>query len=409
MLSAASLILLAAGAGFDASEWKHRLDVTVPDGAQGYARAPLDRRFHERSLGLPGDLRVAGPTGAEIPSVVTGGTRSEPETLHPAVVNQVRTPDGAARFELDFGANPGRHDRIRLAWEELNFNRAVTIESSDRRDAWDVVKRGYLFDVMENGRRYTLQEAVYPASTRRYLRVTIEGWPEGMRWPTVEAYRDPFVAEPPDELGAVPLVAVDAAGRTQTAVEFESPFPPIEGLAMELSIDGGDLVRAVQVERLTARDGALWVCGGTVWRVGGQHGLSLLCPELSRGRHRLTLFNGDNPRARVTALRLTAPRRAVLFPVQGGGTYRIYTGGPGGPLPSYDLAAVLRRLDRLEPIDARPAEWHENPGYRAPQPPLTERARPYLTPVLAVAAAAIALAAVALMRRVAAEKNSAKG
>jgi len=131
--------------------------------------------------------------------------------------------------------------------------------------------------------------------------------------------------------------------------------------------------------------------------VGSQ--LSVSYPETTRRYLRLTVHNEDNPPLDIQDVEVYGFTRKLLFPAGPGGSYQLYYGNPRARAPTYDLERFLPYLETEGlPVAILEAQ-SDNPEFQAPRPPLSERL-PWLIPlVVGVAALAVGLLLLGVVRQ----------
>ena len=192
MLRAALALVLAAGGALgQMAEWRWQAEVEVKEGRE-FAALKLGRAMCERSESEFRDVRRVGPDGEE------GGWACADRTARNAgarrwhdanrLLNLVTTPAGALQFVAEARASEGPHHGVRLDVREPEFQRRVLVETGDDLRNCDVAARGSVVRLVVEGQRWS-QAVSYPASTRRYVRVTVEDWPDPKTWKAVEWIR----------------------------------------------------------------------------------------------------------------------------------------------------------------------------------------------------------------------------
>ena len=122
------------------------------------------------------DLRVV--RGAEeVPFVLeelSGSVRETP--VDARIINKAGLPSRATQLTLDAGVGT-EHSRVKLRMQGANFRHAMKVETSPDGKEWGVARQeAWLVDFDQDGRKFASLEADYPASTNRFVRVTVAGW-----------------------------------------------------------------------------------------------------------------------------------------------------------------------------------------------------------------------------------------
>jgi hypothetical protein len=391
-------------AEFAPEKWKYRKTILAPPGA-GLAAAALDREtFLGAQTGLA-DLRVV--RGAEeIPYLLETRTGASEAKSVAAVMLDKAAGAGAVSLVLEF-PRLARHSRIDLATKLRNFRVAATVEAGENRRDWELVKKATLFDFTEEDRSFSSLSITYPTSTRRYLRLRIEGFTDPEAVTRVTATE--VVEEPPEfvSFGAC-AAAAGGSDRPRTALHLcdlgEEGVPASQAV---FEIGAADRARgfhrAAEIE--ASADGKTWRAAGSgvLAKTADGEALTLPLPG-NTGRTprywRARLYHGDDRPIAVERIRFESFVRVLRFERSQPGEYRLYFGNPDANAPSYDLA---RRLGTGKPEAALatlgPRE--ANPDYREPAPPsrpFSERHPGLLTAVLAAAVLGLGTVAVRFLR-----------
>lgn len=406
LLSGLALVaeLAASSAQFDSKRWAHFTTVEAPAAASGYAEARLDAGAYRHTRSSLADLRVTTSSGEEVPYVLRERVPAAPARAEvlARMINRAVTPRGELQFVLDFGASKPLHNSLRLEWTETDFRRPLKLESSADRENWDLVKEAMLLDFRQDGLLFQTREVAYPESGQRYLRVTIGDWGDPSTLAAAASERRPVEQREYTEIASPvlrPSPAEPGEGKGDAAFRFELPFSIPSPLRLEILAESGEFVRQVEVQSRSREGRWLPACYGTIASVAGTVSNHLECSSPGSTELRLVVRNRDNTPIRVAGVRVLVPARSILFPVSASDLFRLYAGNPSAGPPQYDIESVLARSPRVEPVAARLAGWQVNPVYQPPPPPLSERMRDYLAPLLAAVVILIAVAAAFLIRQ----------
>ena len=382
-------------AAFDPGVWAYRREVRA-------AKAPfdvltLDASVYERSRARLDDLRLLR-SGNEVPYVLrklTGGRHEK--IVRPVITDRVAVPGLGVQAVLEVpGGTP--HNRIRIETNKTNFRQQVRIEASDDRKHWGIIRRdGMIFDVSARDQHASNTFVFYPDSTRRYLRVTVEGWnsPEALRSVSMS-----FVQNLPAEREVIadrpPAFTADSRIRS-SILELDFGFErPFDGIRFDVA--PGFFSRAVTLS--VSQDKKTWsrAAYGNVERTSRREELFVAVPEQWTRYVQVAVSNEDNPPLTFTRVQVEAVKRELIFPAERAGTYWLYSGNIRAQPARYDLRAVLP-LD----VGAVPATFgspEKNPDYRAPKPPVTERSPWLLSALLVVLIPALGAIAFRMLRQV---------
>ena len=375
--------------GLDTTRWQFQSSVQAPSGSAGIATVKLTREIYVQSRADLADLRVVSG-GEEIPYLIDARRGSvEFREIAPAVINQSVVPMRGLQLTLDLGAH-FKHSRVRLATTETNFKQKVRIETGEDGRSWAVAREdGYIFDFSKGDRHMALLTVDYPASTMRYVRVTVFGWMKtGAVRQVWAAYRNELLAErdvmdtiapqrseDPETKSSILLVDLKQAGVPYDRVRLES--------------QPSQYYRAAELE--TSKDGKDWrfAASGTIFQTANEPCAGLTFGERHERYLRLRIFNGDDKPIPVKNVVIEATVRLVKFALaSSAGQFYLFTGNPDAKAPAYDFAAVLAREAPQPEVRATLLTPSANPGYRPPPPPVkpwSERYPQLLYGTLAVA------------------------
>lgn len=411
MLRAALALVLAAGGALgQMTEWRWEGEVEVKEGAE-FAALKLGRAMYERSGSEFRDLRIVGPDGKEVGWTWAdrGAGGSGARRWHDAgrLLNLVTTPGGALQFVAEARRSEGPHHGVRLDVREPEFQRRVLVETGDDLRNWDVAARGSVVRLVVEGQKLESVRVSYPASTRRYVRMTVEDWPDPKTLVAVEVDSRVEVEQEWTVLGrleglkrseqrAHPEAPV-RVGRSEWA--FSMDLPPFHGGRLVVETPSALFARSATVG--SSADGEEWRESGSgmLYRAAGKESLEVELGRVYPRRMRLSLTEWDNPALEIAAVRLEAPVRRAVFPARVAGRYRVYLGKEGARMPDYDVGAVLARSAGVTPVAVEVGAWAENPEYVPPAKPVSER-WPWLLPgVLGLAVVVMGWWAWGLLRR----------
>jgi hypothetical protein len=397
-LAALASVLLSAA--FEAPRWQYRAPILVPAGA-AFSSVRLTPEILVHTAPNFEDVRLVR-NGEETPFVLVTRTGSIKESEVPAMLIDKEVSGDKLRFTLDAGSL-ARHSRIRIATPKQNFRQQVKLETSEDTRRWVSVRDdAWIFDFHRDGKSAELTTIDYPASTRRYLRVSIFGWND----PGLVSGASVFsrLVEPAERT-VIATVTPEKAGDSQTGkslytLDVKAQGMPHDGLVLET----GDSFfhRAVEVETSEDAKNWHWRTSGTIYRLPGESSLQLRYPETRDRYIRVRVFDHDNRPIAVRSARVEALNQYIHFYSQTEGNYWVYFGNTDAQTPSYDLPLILaRRSETPSPAAVGPVE--SNPEYQPPAPPRrpwTERYPALLYTILVLAVAGMGYAAFTLLRKV---------
>jgi hypothetical protein len=306
--------------------------------------------FREASPTLA-DLRIRDAHGGDVAYVVRRRERMATETTREAtMLDLVTTPDGSVRFTLEAGPGPLVHSRVRLVVREQarNFRVPVRVETSDDGRAWHVAREaGFVYRV--EGETKAADTAVsYPTSTARRIRVTV-GAEKGHPLPLAGAALVLAAAAEREE-ERVPAAIVErdeeSMRRVTRLVLDLRVRRPVDRL--ELDVAERNFHRVLLVEAGDDRKTWRWVGSAAISAIDTgvvrERLTSTRFPETATRYLRVTIQNLDDHPLRVTAARVFAVKRTVVFEATPGRAYVLDYGNPSAAAPRYDIARTLAYL-----------------------------------------------------------------
>jgi hypothetical protein len=127
--------------------------------------------------------------------------------------------------------------------------------------------------------------------------------------------------------------------------------------------------------------------------------LAVSYPETTVRYLRLTIHNGDDPPLPVTGVSARGVVRKLIFQAQPGAAYTLYYGNPAARFASYDLERILPYLDTDNLPQAQLGPQRANQPWAEREPAVSE-GLPWLIPAaVALAAVAVALLLVGVLRQ----------
>jgi hypothetical protein len=386
-----SLLLFSVPAiqALDTTQWPVQSVIQVPQGSAGIAAVKLTREIYVESRAGLADLRVV-TGGQEVPYLMdTRRGTVEFREIAPPVINQSVAPGRGLQLTLDLGAH-FKHSRIRLSTGETNFKQKVRIETGEDGHTWAIAREdGYIFDFSQGDRHIAVLTVDYPASTMRYVRVTVYGW---MKTDAVRqawaAYRNEIPAERDVMDTIIPQHSEDPETKSSLLlIDLKQAGVPYDRVRLES--EPSQYYRAAELE--TSKDGKEWriAARGTLFQTASEPNPGLTFGEHNERYLRLRIFNGDDRPIPVKRVVIEATVRFLKFALAAGaGPFYLLTGNPEAKAPAYDFAAVLAREAPQPEIRAVLLAPSAHPGYRPPPLPVkpwSERYPQMLYGTLAVA------------------------
>ncbi len=353
-----------AGADFELKDWSRWRAIKLEDqnAPASYVLVDLDGPVFNDSQTDLGDLRVIDQAGMEIPSkLVVERDESGEEERSVEMLDRSLDSRGTYRFTLDLGADPPRHNRLRLATPTRNFSRRVTIETGDDNRSWVVVRDdGYIFDFSRDTKaQFVLVD--YPVSTKRYLRVGILNRREA----PVEVSNASvfFSAERQARLAQWPVKAQSVAQDQKlraTVIRLDLGYSRLPVSRIELKTAKRNFHRHVEIEGSNrSEEGAqagreYWTSIGSgeifviqLDRIDRRH-LQIDLPETRYRFLRASVFNYDDQPVEFDGIGVYGYPRRLLFQREPGRSYRLFYGNPNASTPRYDLERLSPYLNLAE-------------------------------------------------------------
>ena len=397
------LALLAASLAFGdftPSAWQYRKPIH-PGEARAANSVRIDRDVYFIAREDLADLRVVHGV-EEVPYLIVTATAQVKETDIPATM-QNRAVTGTGVEAVMVFNNVVPHNRLTIQSGITNFRHKVQVYASLDGREWALIKKdAYLFDFTADEHHASLLTLDYPTSTRRFLKVVVEGAKDlailsgasvllreerPAIWQEIARFADPAPIED------------DKRHTTSYTLDFGAPGAPRDRIS--LTIADPAFHRSVATD--WSDDGKDWISDsfGTVYRTEGSESLQVPVGGRRARYLRVTLYHGDNRALKLTSVAVEAIARHLIFPSQATGDYWLYFGNPGARAASYDLAMVLAKETLDNAVNVAPEGRQENPGYKAPEPrvkPLSERYPGLLYGVLGLAVLGLGYFAVRFMQ-----------
>jgi hypothetical protein len=381
------LFCVSAAQALDTTRWQTQAAIQIPGGASGIAAVKLTRDIYVHSRPDLADLRVVRG-GEEVPYLMEVRRGAvEFREIEPAVVNQSVVLGRGLQCTLDLGTH-FQHSRIRISTGEINFRQKVRIETSNNLRSWAIARDdGYIFDFSQGDRHMALLTVDYPASTMRYVRVTVLGW---MKTTAIRQVWSAYRNERPAERDVMATVQPQRSEDRETKasvllVDLKQSGVPYDRIRMESG--PGYYFRAVELE--TSADAKDWrfLASGTIYQTDSENSSVVAVGERHDRYLRVRIFNQDDKPIPVNNIVLENTVRVLKFRIDEGPSF-IFTGNSDAKPPSYDLAPVLAREAPQPEVRADLLAAAANPWYRLPPPPVkpwSERYPQFLYGTLAVA------------------------
>ena len=395
------LACVLAYADFTPSAWQYRKPVLV--GQRPANSVSIDRDVYFIAREDLADLRIVHGVD-EVPYLIVAATSQVKEQNVPATMqDRAVTAEGVEAVMTFERVVP--HNRLTIQSGITNFRHKVQLFASADGREWALIKKdAYLFDFTADEHHASLLTLDYPTSTRRFLKVVIEGAKDAAilsgasvllreerlaGWQEIAKFPDPSPIE--DEK------------RHATSYDFDFGAPGAPRDRVLLTITDPAFHRSVSTEWSdNAKD---WISDsfGTVYRTEGSESLQVPTGQRRARYLRLTLYHGDDKPLQLKSVTVEAIARNIIFPSQSAGDYWLYFGNPNARTPSYDLPLVLAKATLDNAVNVPAGGRQENPGYKPPEPPvkpMSERYPGVLYSVLGIAVLGLGYFAIRFMQGV---------
>ncbi len=402
MMKKLNFVVVMAGwllGAFSPEGWRYRQKVEV---AGAVTRVTLDRDVYAGAGRRLEDLRVARD-GVEVPYLlrVAHATRVGGE-LRVRVVNK-ETRGGSLFVTLEFEGKRVPDNQVNLVVSRPEFRSQVKIEGSDDGRVWGTVRQGaYIFQYKtDDGQTATHTTLSYPDSRRRFLRLTLSGWPDASEFTGATVWSDTSAEARRTEIWAVQGPSYETKNRTTCTVLETGSLVPRDTARVTVAAGRERFYRSVTVEHSLDGKGWGWAGAGSIYRVPGEEGLAVTFAETQLPWQRLCVFQGDDEAVLLESVKLSGVDREVFFRSEGAGAYWLYSGASGARAAEYDLARTAGAEFGSSAQAGKLGVREANPGYRpppAPVKPWTERFPGLLYGVMGVAVLGIGWMALRLLK-----------
>src|ERR1044071_3204572 len=348
------------------SEWQQRQPVEVP--APGLVQVALPPATLDALRPGLEDLRLADPTGAEMPFLIQ---RPAPE---PAPVHNPKSFKAALRgvatvLEIETGLGVPMN-AVTLETADRDWIKAVRLEGS---------RDGQRFIVIADGIPLFRQGGVsdltvrFPAATWAWLRLTVDDQRSapaaftGARLHAAEAVDAPVepaivTVKSREELEGDTRLLLDlgAANLTLATIEIDTPEVLFQ---REITLRVPELVGDEIHESDLARG---FIYARDLANVTRARKTSLPVDRQVRSRELILLIrNFDSPPLDFSAVRAWRRPVYLLFQSRQPGAHFLYSGNSQCPTPHYDLGPLAGELKRAQRATLATGTLAPNPDYRA--------------------------------------------
>jgi hypothetical protein len=393
------VMTVPALAEFTVSQWQQFGEITTGDTAKGYALVEVTGPLAEQAAADLRDVRVVKTSGGsleEIPyDIVTSTVQQQERSLSAAVLNR-GTAGRDSTAIIDLGSSMMPHNRLRIHTASRNFIKEVTLAGSQNRQTWvEIRNSGKIADFRTTGQVFRQTEISYDSTDFRYLRIALaEGTGDAV---VIDGIDVLYIENAPENEKHLPMKITDQ----ETSAKDNSSIITMTGGFSKLTIDKLQFtVEDVNFSRpaviLASSDMKSWVRVGegtlASFKLTNYTGTQLTLPltPTSYRYLRVIIENGDSAPVKVLEVKGLYNPRYILFPVEAGGSYRVYVDNNAAQVPKYDLASFSDRVVAADPPIWGLAELQKNPEFKENKVvPASEKHKWLLPGVLAVLVAGL--------------------
>lgn len=396
-----------AHADFAKESWAKVRDIALPAMSSAeYVRVPLDATTASGGNAFR-DIRILSG-GREVPyQLVTEDAAVIAAYAPSRTLDVVTDPAGRLMFILDLGAEGTLHSRLHIETASKNYRRQVSVYAasslvSHESSSWNLLTdRGYIYKFTDERARAVAAggDIDYPESSTRYIRVVVEGGPEGaLTFGSAGVYRYAVAsAKEVTKTIAAEVNSLPEEQATEVIADLGAGGIPTRGIMLSVR-STGNFSRSATL--YGGNDGKTWVYIGNGYlsriettKFAGSN-LSIAYGESSYRYYRVLISNFDDaPLLVEPSVRVTGVLRTTVFEAKPGAPYALYYGNKEAYAPRYDLSRFFNYLDTTALREGTLGAERENGDYVPPKPPVvpfTERNKVLLNVTLALLVVIIA-------------------
>lgn len=377
--------------------WPYYRELSLPDGDPALAEFLLDTEILGAARQDLGDLRLYDSANKEVAYALR--ILRDSVTVNDFEAHEFNRGDRGmtAELSLDLGATPAEHNQVEIQSAGENFRRNVDIDGShDSKDWARLVSNVKIFHFSSAGRSASVRTVNYPVSRYRYLRIRVDGDPEGdSKAPVISQVRVRKTYEVKGEKQSYPATVgkreeVRDRGRAASVYRIDlGGTVPLEGLRLDIVESG--FARPYRLESDDRTYPRNWrIDEGEIERRAESSAstVSIDFQENSVRQLKLTVVDDRNPPLTITGASGFGSARQVVFEPKTAapGPVRLYYGYQKTSAPNYDFASSIGGKLPGEPAHVTLGPQIENPLYEPEPQPLTERSPWLIYGVLAFAA-----------------------
>lgn len=330
---------------FAATEWQYYKDIIPPgsvDSAHGFFE--IDAETYDGSAGDLNSLRVVDQKSQEVPyQIVTQPGSNEVKDVSGKIVENSSSPKTYDLVILDVGDEKSPVNEIRIVAGEGDFMRRTSVEGSDNRANWNMLKdTAYIYRFSQDVVSENLNTD-FPLSAFRYYRIKIYKAGQGALQITGATAHDVSIQLPAFEQW--PLTIIDTAtqdDKLRTTVSTDAVYQGLPIQQIQLTASNQNHQRNVEI--YSSRNQQDWVSLGEdpIFSYDlpdfKDQDMTLAFKQNQDGRYfKLVVYNYDNTPFEAKGLKGQGLVRRVVFSNQKGNSYKLYFGKPKAPAPDYHL------------------------------------------------------------------------
>jgi uncharacterized protein DUF3999 len=311
--------------------------------ASGQHYAVVDETVWPHALPNLDDLRLYA-AGKEIPyarRTMWGSRETEQKTVR---LLQPGTLGGKTQFLLDM-SGVSEYDRITLTLKTKNYVAHARVEGQDDSHGtqWTNLGTTTLFDLSDEklGHNSMLQ---IPASTYKYLRVTVDGLVKPSDVESATAGIERAQEAVWRDLNSEPKQTQEGRDTVLTFAVAENV--PVERVMLAIDPAQGNFQREIEIQsEKGSTTGVGEISRIHMQRNGGKIDVDQTWLSLSatrQGQLRAVIHNGDDAPLRITRARIQQYERRIYFDCDAGVVLGLYYGDQKLDAPVYDYAKLFQ-------------------------------------------------------------------
>lgn len=349
--------------------WEFSKPVLVTDSSKKAAAIPLDDQVYNASKPDLTDLRVLDAGGSECPYALFTQREIKKDERQPSAVIAKDTTPTDSIITVEMKGTPGAYDRVLIVPEGNNFIRKITIEGSDDRKAWNIIRKDSLI--------YSFAFQTASHYFAQYTNEAYEGYGFGkyseeklsVLFPEVR-YKFVRVTVPHDQdKEPVALKDLEIFSTKSTAGEegifrgkIISKVPGEDPKTIDTIVDLGSKNLGISSVNITAGRSNYFrrveIYGSDdlkEWKSAGSGVIFSIAVDQENEENsdidvlgtgyrylKIKVFNGDNKPIDINDVTAKALTRFIIIMPEAGAKYRLIYGNPSAKPASYDIGDLIR-------------------------------------------------------------------